>query len=539
MDDKLKQDITGTPGLDGFATHSDQLKSMKARNRFPDPVGYINEDKLPQKPFPVFVTHEDVIEAYRHKIGIDWVDAWQGFIASWNKIIQGFYDVMLPTGPHDHVVIPTSLQQVALKKSGHRKSAILNTFMKEHYDADENIIKLWQQQTIAYSEYKASLKTKNPLPQVEQPIGGGVFPCIKISDITIETIIKYLEKGRRDSQYLETDEATIFFNNWANKKENIGRTLAIMNNIYSGSSVETDRATGMGTHRRTSRSVRLGMYMLGQLRLLDYFLQEVVSDGFAARTLLQLNDVWTPTYARSLTALFDKKHQDLIDKNAKAIRMYRSVLDTDKYLEKPNRNIQRKTISVSGTAINQLLQFGVHSAEKSEKAESDIMQSIYARQPEVVVRVAANIAAIEALWHHYTHHINKCEQAHKEGYASPPFDETLPGVTINTNHMKEAIDIINWFGDEYARLVAVGSNTQAVQDAIDLKNGLIEAMDNARYWNKNESLIISRFFRDKFRRLNNDYNRRVMALDILQKENIILVEGEYKKIWVHPDIADS
>ena len=191
--------------------------------------------------------------------------------------------------PNKGDVTPLTLFLLHLAGSGSRKSSGWGRAFKGHRRADQRVIGLWEEAKAEYQEAIAASKGENPPGSASDllvPLGSS--PVVLRRDATIEVLVRRLAKGRGE-QCWEHSEAGSILGGWSFSRDNQGKALSDLQDIWSDGIVQLDRVKD--DVELNLSGARLTIAWSCQIDVgRSLILGEAAGNGFAARCLLSADD---------------------------------------------------------------------------------------------------------------------------------------------------------------------------------------------------------------------------------------------------------
>lgn len=143
--------------------------------------------------------------------------------------------------PNRGDVSPLTLFLLHLADSGSRKSSSWSRAFKGHRRADQKVIELWEEAKAEYQEGVAAARGQKPEGSAaDPPVPLASSPIVLRRDATIEVIVRRLAKGR-GAQCWENSEAGSVLGGWSFSRDNLGKALSDLQDIWSDGIVQLDR----------------------------------------------------------------------------------------------------------------------------------------------------------------------------------------------------------------------------------------------------------------------------------------------------------
>ena len=405
---------------------------------------------------------------------------------------------------HEYVVqtlsplpCPASLYTVPVIESGWRKSTVFELLLRGHAAADKAAV---SRHSRAKAESAAHQGTKG-MADVGLSRKTKRFPPRALrGDDTLEVVRQRLDAGR-PTALQALDEAGSLLHNWSFGPGQIARTLATYSTLWSGGMNSEARINDNREIFLAAGSYAFCLCWMGQFRkVLRILMSEDAEDGFTARVLLSVDDS-RPVLQEPL--LDDQKTLAIFNE---AVQAWREEQDIDMEYEDEENTLDKRLITLEPGARRLLQDFNSEQETISDRmfrSRRYLEQSSAGRAAEQ----AARIAAVWTAW--------DCRNAN-----------AAPVITVDT--ASAAIQVVQWHGNELARVVGsggIGALTQSAQDAIDL---LSAAVQDPQRFREGRSPLIDQNGLVAVSSLLNRYGRGDLRKNTkLRRDVIVTLEREH------------
>ena len=408
--DVLSSEVTNW--VNGYDLADSRAKPDTPGGDWTPPVKIVSELKtLPPLPLPSVL--RPYIEAVAELSGSSIGTAHCAVVGAINLALSDSIDVeSLAAKAH-----PASLFMLTSAKTGYRKSAAFGLAWKGHTEADSLVNRAWMEAHKAAKNKPKPKQEGEHAPLIVDSAPRPVAPIAVRDDSTVEALVANLAEGRR-TQSLASAEAGVLLGGWSYGKGQVGQTLAKLNGLYSGESLNFERITGRVSIR--VEDARLCACLLMQP---DFAAQHILSDaaqnGFSARSLLN-RDIARP---KPLTFewAFGESARFYVDQLHKLITDLRRKQDMGtEYADTPRTppTVMRPTPEAR-TALRTFLG---QCQDAADGGDIDAHESGFLeRAPEQAARYAAMLSAFRSL----------------------AADEEL-GDSYTESGVKDAIAVIDW-----------------------------------------------------------------------------------------------
>lgn len=383
--------------------------SLDASNRTasrPEPLPLM-ADRGRQMPYPVDalgpILGPAVIATAEHTYAPVAIAA-QSTLAAVSLVVQGHFDVRLPTG----AVRPTTLHLVTSAESGDRKSANDDFVMAPVWEYQEELERAFEakdaeakhaqaawDETRKATTNRLKIRGRDALEEGYRELGkrpeGPADPILVLRVGTTQALLKRFSTSR-PSMGLMSDEGGSWLGGYGMTEDNRLMTIATLSDFWDGKTIQTNTA---GEGFTALRGRRLTFHIMIQPVLTPKLLgnAEAQGQGFLSRLL-----VAAPESIAGTRFVDPSKRADA--EGSEAITAYRARMRTILQATLPTlpetNQLQPRALEMSDEAKAMWWAF-YNSLEARLAPEGDLceVKGFVGKLPEQAARIAANIAVFE------------------------------------------------------------------------------------------------------------------------------------------------
>ena len=409
--DVLPSEVTNW--VNGYDLADSRAKPDTPGGDWTPPTRIVSEPKpLPDLPLPDAI--RPYVQAVAELSGASLGTAHSVVVGAINLALSDSIDVQsLAADVH-----PASLFMVTSARTGYRKSAAFRLAWRAHTEADNLIHQAWMEaRKAAKNKPKQEKQEGEHAPLIVDSAPKPVSPIAVRDDSTAEALMANLSEGRR-TQSLASAEAGVVLGGWSFGKGQVGQTLAKLNGLYSGESVNIERITSKVSIR--VENARLCTCLLMQPSFAEqHLLSEAALNGFSARSLVN-RDIARPT-PMTFEWAFGTSARHYVDHLHRLITDLRRKQDAGTQFvdAPPNPVTVMRPTDEARTALRTYL---AQCQDAADGGDIDAHESGFLeRAPEQAARYAAMLSSLRSL----------------------DADEEL-GDSYTEGDVKDAIAVINW-----------------------------------------------------------------------------------------------